>query len=125
MNNIPGFVYLNVNPDKQKESDCVTRAIKLATGLPYDEVRRKLYHTSKLLGCEKLCVCCYKFLIEEVFKLRRVNCDNMTVAEFSCINPYGIYLVRMNGHLSTIINGKVYDIFDCRSELLTDAWEVK
>ena len=125
MVNNPGFVYLNVNPDKMKESDCVTRALKLATGLPYSEIRRKLYHTSKLLDCEKLCVCCYKFLIEEVFKCKRVNCDNMTVAEFSYENPYGVYLVRMNGHLSTVINGKVYDIFDCRSDILTDAWKVE
>ena len=69
------YVYLNVNPDKLTVSDCVTRAITLTTGLSYSKVRKMLFHTAKLLGCEKLCVMCYKFLIEDVLKCRMVNCD--------------------------------------------------
>ena len=119
------FKYINVNPDNIKESDCVTRAITLASGLPYEEVRKKLFHTARLLNCTKLCVCCYKFLIEDVLNYKRVNCDNMTVGEFADRHPYGKYLVRMNGHISTIINNCVMDIFDCRDYVVTDAWKVK
>ena len=119
------FVYYNRNPDGEKQSDCVTRAISLASGLPYREVRRKLYHSAKLLDCEKLCHTCYSFLIEQVLKFRPVNCDGMNVGEFADLHPYGVYLVRMAGHISTIIDGDCYDIWDCRDQNLTSAWKVK
>lgn len=118
------FVYLNVNPDGERESDCVTRAISLSTGIGYSTIRKKLHHTAKLLDCEKLCHTCYSFLIEQVFKCRPVNCDGMTVENFADLHPLGTYLVRMNGHISTIIDGAVYDIWDCRDYFLTNAWKV-
>lgn len=119
------YVYLNVNPDNLKVSDCVTRAITLSTGLPYKKVRKMLFHTAKLLGCEKLCVMCYKFLIEDVLKCRRVNCDGMYPDDFANINKEGTYLLRMNGHICCCIRGKIYDIFDSRFyNFVTDAWRV-
>ena len=119
------FVYLNVNPDGNKESDCVTRAISLASGLPYTEIRQKLFHTAKLLDCEKLCHTCYAFLIEQVLKSPPKNCDGMTVGDFADLHPFGIYLVRMSGHISTIIDGDCYDIWDCRDIPITNAWKVR
>lgn len=119
------FIYLNVNPDNTHSSDCVTRAISLASGLSYPEIRRKLFHSSKLLNCEKLCSTCYSFLIEHVLKCRPIKCDNMTVREFADLHPYGIYLVRMAGHISTIINGDCYDIWNCLDQKLTNSWKVK
>jgi hypothetical protein len=120
------FVYLNVNPDKKTISDCVTRAIHLATNIPYPEVRRKLFHTAKLHNCSKLCVMCYKFLIEDVLKCKRVNCDGMYPADFADLHKQGKYLLRMNGHICCLIDGKIFDIFDSRyMDFLTDAWEYK
>ena len=120
------FCYLNVNPDKVSINDCVTRAISLATGIPYPMIRKKLFHTAKLLNCEKLCVMCYKFLIEDVFKCRRVNCDNMYPADFADLNPEGTYLLRVNGHIMCLKACCIYDIFDSRyMDKLTDAWKVK
>lgn len=118
------FVYFNQNPDGNRESDCVTRAISFATGSDYKNIRKKLFHTAKLLDCEKLCPTCYEFLIEQVLKGRPVNCDGMTVEDFAEFNPRGVYLVRMQGHISTIVDGCVYDIWDCRDCLLTNAWSV-
>lgn len=102
----------------------MTRSISLASGLPYNIIRKKLFHTAKLLDCEKLCVCCYKHLLDDVFKYKRVNSDNMRVGEFADVYPYGTYIVRMNGHISCIIDNKIYDIWDCRNQVLTDAWQV-
>jgi hypothetical protein len=48
----------------------------------------------------------------------------MTVEEFADNNPYGTYLVRMNGHISTVIDNCIYDIFDCRKAILTNAWKI-
>ena len=120
------FRYWNENPQGEHHNDCVTRAISLASGLPYDEVRRKLFHTQKLLGCRcKLCETCYSFLIQEVLGGVPKDCHQMTVEEFADLHPNGVYLVRMDGHLSAIVENCVFDTFDCRGHLLTNAWEVR
>lgn len=119
------FRYLNVNDDKVKRNDCVTRALTLASGLPYSSIRRKLRYTARLLDCSKLCVSCYSFFIEEVLLGKRTNCDGMTVEEFADLHPIGVFLVRMDGHISVIIDNTIMDIFDCRRHLLTNAWEVR
>ena len=118
------FQYLNVNPNQQKRNDCVTRAIKLASGLEYAEVRRKLYHTGRLLGCNRLCWKCYNFLLTNVFGYRLVNCDDMTVADFANANKKGKYLIRIDYHLTFLQDGTIYDIWNCLDRNCVLAWRV-
>ena len=117
--------YFNANPDGERVSDCVTRAISVSCKIPYSRVRKMLYHTAQLLGCEKLCVMCYKFLIEDVLKCKRVNCDGMFPDDFANLHPKGTYLLRMNGHICCCIGGVIIDSFDSRfMDFLTDAWKI-
>ena len=118
------YRYLNVNDDKIKRNDCVTRAITLASGLSYPTVRRKLRYTARLLGCEKLCVSCYEFLIREVLGGVPVNCENMSINEFADLHPQGTYLLRINGHITTLIDFTLYDVWDCRKKIITNAWKM-
>lgn len=68
---------------------------------------------------------CYKFVIEDVLKCKRVNCDDMYPAEFADLHPKGTYLLRMNGHICCLKDNTIYDIFDSRyMDFLTDAWKV-
>lgn len=55
---------------------------------------------------------------------RQVDCEGLSVEEFADIYPYGVYLVRIDGHLTCVIDDGVYDIWDCRDELATNAWIV-
>ena len=119
------FVYLNVNDDKVKRNDCVTRAISLASELPYATIRRKLRYTARLLDCEKLCPTCYGFFIQEVIGGVPKNCESMTVGEFADLHPNGTFLIRIQGHLTCIINNTVYDIWDCRERFCDLAWEIR
>ena len=118
------FVYFNQNDDQAKRNDCVTRAISLASGLPYSTVRRKLRYTARLLDCQKLCVSCYEFLIREVLGGTPVNCENMSIDDFAELHPNGTYLLRMDGHITTLVDFTLYDIFDCRQERITNAWKM-
>lgn len=119
------FRYFNVSPNGEHKNDCVTRAISLASGMPYAETRKKLRSVATLFDCERICMSCYKHLIENVLYCKPLDCDGMTVEEFADMHPYGVYLVRMNQHISCIIDNTIYDIFDCREHLLTNAWKVK
>ena len=117
------FVYYNNNPRGLTVNDCVTRAITLGSDLPYEEVKEKLWLTASLFNCDKLCKFCYSRFIETVLGYPQVNCDEMTIGEFADKNPFGKYLVRIQGHLTTVVNGDVWDIWDCRDEFCDIAWQ--
>lgn len=120
------FRYWNENPIGAEVSDCVTRAIKLASGLSYSTIRKKLFHTKELLDCESpYCSSCYGFLVQEVLGGVPKNCDGMTVGEFADYYPNGTYLIRIKGHLTCVkAPATVYDIWDCRSKLCDLAWKM-
>lgn len=118
------FKYLNVNPDGLTTDDCVTRAITLASGLPYDKISEKLWLTADLYDCDHLCKFCYSNFLTNVMKYKEVNCNDMVVGEFADAHPYGIYLVRIQGHLTCVIDNCVYDLWDCRNELCDTVWRV-
>ena len=119
------FIYLNISPDGERKNDCVTRAITLVSGLDYAEIRKKLFHTAKLLDCEKLCPTCYSFLIQEVIGGVPKNCDGMTVNDFADTHAQGKFLIRIQGHLTTIIDGTIFDIWDCGYKVCDMAWQVR
>ena len=120
------FRYYNRDEDNVLRNNCVTRAISLASGMSMGETRRKLRCVATLFDCyPRICLSCYKHLIENVLYYKPLNCDGMTVEEFADMHPIGTYLVRMNQHISIIIDNTIYDIFDCREHLLTNAWEAK
>ena len=118
------FRYYNRDEDGVHRNNCVTRAISLASGMSMGETRRKLRCVATLFDCyPRICLNCYKHLIENVLYYKPLNCDGMTVEEFADLHPHGTYLVRMNQHIS--IDNTIMDIFDCRENLLTNAWEVR
>ena len=120
------FRYLNLNSQGLREEDCVCRAISYASGLPYDDVKEKLWLTSKLLNCPDTCVACYRHLIEDVFGFEPMEIEEgLYPAEFAELYPHGIYLIRMEGHIAIIDYSEIVDIFDSRYYgFITDAWRV-
>ena len=120
------FRYYNRDEDNVHRNNCVTRAISLASGMSMGETRKKLRCVATLFDCyPRICMSCYKHLIENELYYKPLYCDGMTVEEFADLHPIGTYLVRMEQHISIIIDNTVMDIFDCRKHLLTDAWEVR
>lgn len=69
---------------------------------------------------------CYDNLIEDYFGYNPMYVPyGMTVKEFAETHPNGVYLVRMNGHISVVAYSKSVDIFDCTGEIVTNAWRVE
>ena len=68
----------------------------------------------------------YNNLIEDYFGYKPVYVPyGITVRQFAQTHNYGVYLVRMDGHISTVIDGVSVDIFDCTKEIVTNAWRVE
>lgn len=119
------FKYLNLNPLTLKEEDCVTRAIALASGNTYEDIQSKLFHIAALFECEKLCVCCYVHLIEDVFGYDKIPTNNKTVGELAEQYNDCVLLVRIDGHLTCVVYGVIRDLWDCSDSIADIAWVVE
>ena len=120
------YKFLNINPIGNIEGDCVCRAISLALSEDYYKIKEKITLVGELFECDFLCVCCYKFLLDEVYGLDRLEeVKGMTIEEFADKFPNGIYIIRIEGHLTCVIDNELLDIWDCKDEIIDIVWEVK
>ena len=119
------YKFLNINPLGKREEDCVCRAISLAVNEDYNIISRKLELIAELYECDMLCVCCYKKLLDTVYNLERIEeFDGRTVEEFLDAYPSGIYLIRLDNHLTCAIDGVIYDLWNCLQEPIRIVWVV-
>ena len=120
------YQYYNRNPDGLHLEDCVCRAISTVTGIDYRIVDKLLEFTSKIYGCNKLCVCCYHNLLEDIFGYERYICMNgETVEDISAKYPKDYLLIRIDSHLTCSVKGVVPDIWDCSRKLVDCFWVVE
>ena len=119
------YKYYNHNPQNLRLKDCVCRAISTAIGLCYEAVDNLLELTANEYRCEKLCLCCYHKLLENVLCYDRVDCDfKKTVEQIAEELPRNKVIIRVNAHLTTAIYGNILDIWDCSDELVDCYWIV-
>lgn len=119
------YKYYNRNPDGLKLKDCVCRAISTATGLRYEAVDNLLEITAKDYACDKLCVCCYSNLLEDVLCYTKYYCNfQKTVEEVALEHPRNVLIIRVDEHLTTSVYGNVLDIWDCSDESVDCYWIV-
>lgn len=120
------FRFYNANPfNLRQENDCVCRAISTALGIDYWAVDHLLTDYAKRHKCDKLCVCCYHYLLEDRFNLNCYYCHNgETVGDI--LNEYmdGIVIIRIEGHLTCAVFGELQDIWDCRRQKVDCFWVV-
>ena len=58
-------------------------------------------------------------------RYKRVCHYSKTIGEFMQEFPKGTYLLTMQGHITVVIDGVLYDTFDCRDRRMWCSWEVK
>lgn len=119
------FIYHNQNPQELILSDCVTRAISTALDIPYYEVAYMLRQNGKFYECEELCVDCYEKLLTHDFQLPCFRGCGRTAEEVASDFPNDTLILRMVGHLSCSINGKIWDTWDSSDKVVTQFWIVK
>lgn len=116
------YKFYNANVHGNFVNDCVVRAIAVAECRTWDETFDYLSDLAQENG----------ILLDDVnfvedyldSKYKRVPHYAKTVGEFAEEYPNGTYLITMPGHITVVINGVLYDIFDCRNRTMWSAWEV-
>lgn len=117
------YKYYNANVKKQVVNDCVVRSISVAERLSWDEAYQKLSNLAQKEGTLLDDIQFVENYLDK--KYRRACYKSKTLQEFMTEHPKGRFLVTMPGHITVVINGVLYDTFDCRKRKIWCAWKVK
>lgn len=117
------YKFYNANALGNSVNDCVVRAISKAQGKTWDETYEELSYIAQEEG---ILLDDVNFVENYLDKRYRRTCHySKTVGEFVKEHKKGTYLVTMQGHITTIIDGIIYDTFDCSNRRIWCAWTVK
>lgn len=123
------FTYENVNPKGKVVGDCVIRAIAKTENKPWveifdnlTEIARKTYNVTSDTKVYS------KYLNEKYEKINVFNKANgskkrLKVKEICKLK--GSYIVRIAGHVTAVVDGSIYDIWDCSNKGSYIIWKVK
>ena len=117
------YRFFNANSKGNFVNDCVVRAISVAEGKSWDKTYEEL---SEMAQQEGILLEDVNFVEDYLDKRYSRQCHySKTVGEFLDEFPQGVYLVTMKGHITVIMDGVLYDTFDCRDRRMWCAWEVR
>lgn len=119
--------YHNRNPLKREVNDCVIRAISLAQNRSWNEVYDELSEYAKEQGTLLDDVTFVEPYLNERYSKECYRCKSckLTLKDFAYTHKKGIYLVTMKGHITCVIDGVLYDTWDCSHRNIWCAWKVE
>ena len=122
------FKKQNLNPKNKKTSDCVIRSFASATGKSWDDTYSDLCDIGfkiKSMPNDKTVYTVYaESLGFEKCKIELSNGHKPTVKSFADNHPSGIFILRLAGHLVTVIDGDYIDSWDCGYKSVYMYWKV-
>lgn len=116
------YKFYNANARGNFVNDCVIRAISVAECKSWDETYEELSIIAKHEGNLLDDVNFVEDYLDQRYK--RVKHYAKTVGEFIEEYPIGTYLITMEGHITVIRDGVLYDTFDCRNRRIWGVWVV-
>lgn len=125
------FVFHNENPKGLlRAADCVIRAIAKATKQDWETVFTGLAKIGLEIKDVPNSKPVYKqYLAEQGYPMqkqpRKSDNTKYTVEEFAKKYNQGTYIISLSKHLTVIIDGKIYDTWNCSSKSVGNYWEVK
>ena len=117
--------YYNANPLGRKVSDCAVRAISLATEQTWDDTYIMLSEYGRQQGITFSEVEFINDFLSERYKRYCPPRKTETVGDFVNLNLPGRWLITMRGHITCVINGILYDTFDCSDNYIWCIYRVK
>lgn len=121
------YKYYNVNPMGKHTDDCVKRAIAVAKGMDYKKVQSELNKYKKVIGAKKFnSDRNHNKYVENVLNGKKIKpADEMSAEEFCLAHPSGRFILGLKEHWSSVVNGVIYDSWDCSRQAIYYAYEVQ
>jgi hypothetical protein len=107
------------NPTYIDRDDCAIRSLAKLLDKPYVDVKADLLQLKWLNRIPRYY---YVEIIEKYIKrhkLREIKVKGVKVSDYTSM---GHYLILVDGHLLTVIDGVLYDNWDSRNELVQRVW---
>lgn len=120
------FKFYNANPRGRRVNDCTVRAISLATGRTWDQTYRELSEFAQYLAIMPDDVIYIDAYLDGRFQNIYMCKGNkkITVGDFIKKHPNGTFLITMNGHITCVIDGVIYDTFDPSERFIWGVYKV-
>jgi hypothetical protein len=125
------FIFHNENPKGLiRNNDCVIRAISKATGYGWDTVFMGLCD----IGLEIKDTISSKPVFDKYLQSlghvkqkqpKKENGKKYTATEFADKFNKGTYVILLANHLSVVVDGKIYDTWNCSKKCVGNYWKVK
>ena len=123
------YAYFNANPMKKETGDCVIRAMAVA----FDKTWFEIYDELSILARKLATViddddCWKEYLanhnMQEIHTIRNRKHVWKDGNEFALAHKEGRYILEIANHLSVLVDGVIYDIWDCSSKFVYKAWQI-
>ena len=123
------FVYYNPNPVGRSVGDCAVRAIAKALDIDWESAYMKLVSNGLLMGDMPNSDAVWgSVLRQNGFYREEVSnyCpDCYTAEDFAYDHDNGIYVLSFGNHVSTVVDGYIYDSWDSSMEIPQYYWYLK
>lgn len=116
------YKFYNANPFGRRIDDCVLRSISLLTNRTWEETYDEMAYLASLKGYTTENVDFVEDYLDDRYP--RECHYSKTVGEFAEEHPYGKYAITMNGHITALIDGVLFDTFDPSDRVMRCAWKV-
>lgn len=120
------WIRFNPNPVNARVEDCAQRAIAAALDVDWDTASDLIYEMAKGMGTTTHDDAAWGAVLRRAGFVRAVipnRCpDCYTVSDFCRDHPRGVYVLKLSGHVATVIDGHVYDTWDSSAEIPTYYW---
>ena len=120
------FRYYNPNPTGNRSGDCAVRAVAKALNIDWEKAYAMIAKNGFLMGDVISSNIVWGSVLRQHGFHREVvpnTCpDCYTVEKFCRDNPIGTYVLGLNNHVVTVVNGDWYDTWDCANEIPVYFW---
>ena len=117
---VPMWRYINKNPKSRSVGDCTVRAIYTATGIGWMETYLDLCLFGLLMAdMPSANSVTTAYLRSNGFRRQTIpdDCpDCYPIADFCKDHPKGTYIIGTGSHLTTVIDGDLWDSWDSSNE---------
>jgi hypothetical protein len=109
------------NPTYIDRDDCAIRSLAKLLDKPYVDVKADLLQLKRLNRIPRYYYLENIFKYIKIHKLKEIKVKSkLKVSDYTSM---GHYLILVDGHLLTVIDGVLYDNWDSRSQLIQKVWK--
>ena len=120
------YIETNNNPLSRTVGDCAVRAVALALGIEWEEAYAKLASAGYAMADMPSSNAVIAAVLRQNGFYRNAIADTCpicyTAENFCTDNPEGIFVLCFDWHVATVIDGDIYDAWDCSQEIPQYYW---